>query len=88
MQQLLPQPQLHIDLPERYAPAESRRLGEGCLGHTPSTLALLLLALVGLLFLGGPVCLTYRHPKIATPLLVASTFATVLIGTVALIAAR
>lgn len=58
-------------------------------GDTVSTLALLvllLLVLVVLLFLGGLVYVTYRHPRFATPLMVAGTFGAALVGVVAIIA--
>ncbi|MDQ0847626.1 hypothetical protein [Streptomyces sp. V1I6] len=50
-----------------------------------STLALfvlLLLVLVGLLGLAGLGYLTYRHPRLATPLLVAGTFGGVFVAVV------
>jgi hypothetical protein len=50
-----------------------------------STLALfvlLLLILVGLLGLAGLGYLTYRHPRLATPLLVAGTFGGVFVAVV------
>ncbi|MFE9853498.1 hypothetical protein ACFYPN_32590 [Streptomyces sp. NPDC005576] len=55
-----------------------------------STLALtvvLLAALVGLLLLSAVGYLAYRHPRLATPLIVVGTFAAVLVGAGAALAA-
>ncbi|WP_328406371.1 hypothetical protein OHS70_39000 (plasmid) [Streptomyces sp. NBC_00390] len=55
---------------------------------TLELLVVLLLVLVALLAMGGLAYLAYRHPKLATPLLVAGTFAAALVGVVAVIVAR
>ncbi|MFF3343578.1 hypothetical protein [Streptomyces flavidovirens] len=50
-------------------------------------LVLMLLVLVVALILGSLTYLTYRHPRLATPLLVAAGFAAALGGAVAAVAA-
>ncbi|MCX4971234.1 hypothetical protein OHA98_42320 [Streptomyces sp. NBC_00654] len=53
---------------------------------TLALLVLLLLVLVVLLVLAALAYVSFRHPRMATPLIVAGTFAAVMVAVVALIA--
>ncbi|MFC9595764.1 hypothetical protein ACFTUC_38955 [Streptomyces sp. NPDC056944] len=55
---------------------------------TLALLVLMLMTLVVMMFLGGLVYLTYRHPQLTAPLGVAGTFAALFIAAIALIVAR
>ncbi|MFF0561927.1 hypothetical protein [Streptomyces sp. NPDC004266] len=55
---------------------------------TLTLLVIMLLTFTGLLSLGALAYAAYRHPKLATPLMVAGTFAAVFIGAIAMVVTR